>query len=280
VISLAHSYGFSNLALPLLLHGIPLILAPAPLPEIIRRATEQAGAVTLPAVPAMWRAWHDANAIPAGVRLAISAGAPLPLGLEESVFNSTGIKIHNFYGASECGGIAYDAGPKPRTDAALAGSPMPAVKLSLNEAGCLVVQGPSVGQTYLPEACDRLRDGRFQSSDLAELSDGTVYLRGRAGNQINVAGRKVSPETIERALLRHAEVRECIVFGAPSDDVSRAEIIVAVVASGLAEGELRQFLLKTLPAWQVPRRWHFVESVPTGPRGKISRAECRARFAA
>src|SRR6185436_9744218 len=38
VISLAHSYGFSNLVLPLLLHGIPLVLAGAPLPEIVRRA--------------------------------------------------------------------------------------------------------------------------------------------------------------------------------------------------------------------------------------------------
>ena len=34
VISLAHSYGFSNLVLPLLLCGIPLILVDAPLPEI------------------------------------------------------------------------------------------------------------------------------------------------------------------------------------------------------------------------------------------------------
>ena len=39
VISLAHSYGFSNLVLPLLLHGIPLILAGAPLPEIVLRAS-------------------------------------------------------------------------------------------------------------------------------------------------------------------------------------------------------------------------------------------------
>jgi long-chain acyl-CoA synthetase len=30
VISLAYSYGFSNLVLPLLLHGIPLFLAPSP----------------------------------------------------------------------------------------------------------------------------------------------------------------------------------------------------------------------------------------------------------
>ena len=79
VISLAHSYGFSNLVLPLLLHGIPLILAPAPLPEIIRRAAENEQSITLAAVPAMWRAWHEAGAIPQNVRLAISAGAPLPL---------------------------------------------------------------------------------------------------------------------------------------------------------------------------------------------------------
>ena len=64
VISMAHSYGFSNLVLPLLLHGIPLTLAPSPLPEIVRRAMETETAITLAAVPAMWRAWHEADAIP------------------------------------------------------------------------------------------------------------------------------------------------------------------------------------------------------------------------
>src|SRR6266568_6000543 len=38
VISLAHSYGFSNLVLPLLLYGVPLVLAGAPLPEAVRQA--------------------------------------------------------------------------------------------------------------------------------------------------------------------------------------------------------------------------------------------------
>src|ERR1043165_2150398 len=109
VISLAHSYGFSNLVTPLLLHGIPLILAPAPLPETVRRAAELAGHITLPAVPAMWRAWHAADAIPPNVKLAISAGAPLPLALEQEIFTGRGLKIHNFYGASECGGIGYDS---------------------------------------------------------------------------------------------------------------------------------------------------------------------------
>src|SRR4029079_19267730 len=61
VISLAHSYGFSNLVLPLLLHGIPLVLVPTPLPEAVRRTAESEPAVTLAAVPALWRAWHDAK---------------------------------------------------------------------------------------------------------------------------------------------------------------------------------------------------------------------------
>src|SRR5277367_5096100 len=169
VISLAHSYGFSNLVLPLLLHGIPLILAPAPLPEIVRRAAENEKSITLPAVPAMWRAWHAADAIPQNVRLAISAGAPLPINLEQEIFESHGLKIHNFLGASECGGIAYDASEVPRDDAALAGTPMQNVKLSLDENGCLTVRSRAVGEMYWPEKSDSLGDGIFQSGDLAEL---------------------------------------------------------------------------------------------------------------
>src|SRR5438552_1941346 len=72
VISLAHSSGFSNLVLPLLLHGIPLTLVEAPLPEIVRRAAEtERDGITLAAVPALWRTWHEAGAIPRNVRLAI-----------------------------------------------------------------------------------------------------------------------------------------------------------------------------------------------------------------
>jgi acyl-coenzyme A synthetase/AMP-(fatty) acid ligase len=278
VISLAHSYGFSNLVLPLLLHGIPLVLAPAPLPEIVRRAAEAENFITLPAVPAMWRAWHQAGAIPPNVRLAISAGAPLPISLEQEVFNSRGLKIHNFLGSSECGGIAYDSADLPRTDAALAGTPMQNVNLSVNTDGCLTVQSRAVAETYWPEKSTALAGGIFQTSDLAELRDGQVFLRGRLGDQINVAGRKVSPETIERALLAHPQVRECLVFGVPSRDAERLEIIVAVVVADIGEPALRQFLLEKLPAWQVPREWRFVETLQASPRGKISRAEWRRNF--
>jgi long-chain acyl-CoA synthetase len=280
VISLAHSYGFSNLILPLLLHGIPLILAGAPLPEIVLRAAATESDITLAAVPALWRTWHEADAIPRNVRLAISAGAPLPVSLEQSIFASRGLKVHNFYGSSECGGIAYDANSGPRMDDSCVGAPMRNVNLAVAESGCLEVRSEAVGQTYWPEASAALSDGVFRTNDLAEISDGLVYFRGRAGDQINVAGRKVSPESIEKVLVAHPGVRECVIFGVPSSDAQRGDTIVACVSANTSvSGEaLKQFLLAQLPAWQVPREWWLVESLFASSRGKLSRAEWRKRY--
>jgi acyl-CoA synthetase (AMP-forming)/AMP-acid ligase II len=279
-ISLAHSYGFSNLVLPLLLHGIPLFLVPSPLPEVLRDSAPDQPDLTLAGVPALWHAWHEARAIPRNVRLAISAGAPLPLALEQTVFETHGLKIHNFYGSSECGGIAYDATAVPRTDDACVGRPMQNVDLALEPDGTLVVRSSAVGETYWPTSSDTLGRGRFQTSDLAELQAGTVYLRGRAGDQINVAGRKVSPATIEQVLREHEAVAECLVFGVPSGNADRADLIVACVAAKRhsTAGELKQFLLRKLPGWQVPREWWFVPSLEANTRGKVSRAEWRDKF--
>ena len=280
VISLAHSYGFSNLVAPLLLHGIPLILGSAPLPEVVLKAAALVPDVTLPAVPALWRAWHDSRAIPPNVRLAISAGAPLPLALEEAIFQVTGVKVHNFYGATECGGIAYDLSDRPRTDAACAGSALQGVELATTEDGALAVRGAAVAETYWPEASPSLGGGRYLTNDIAELRDGLVFLGGRTGDQINVAGRKISPESIEQVLQTHPGVRECLVFGVPSPDVGRGEAVVACVVtrSPVTQAELRQFILSKLPAWQAPRDWWFVDSLGVNQRGKISRPAWRRKY--
>jgi long-chain acyl-CoA synthetase len=280
LISLAHSYGYSNLVLPLLLHGIPLVIARGGLPEALREAAATQAEVTIPAVPALWRAWYEARAIPGNVRLAISAGAPLPLTVERHVFKRERLKIHNFYGSSECGGIAYDASSAPRSDETCVGTPLTGVEVGLARNGCLKVSGPAVGSSYWPDAGRKLRLGVFQTNDLAEIRGGRIFLLGRAGDRINVAGRKVAPETIERVLAEHGGVRECLVFGAPCSHARRGEVVVACVAPAAeASAEaIKKFAIRHLPDWQVPRQWWFVPSLEANRRGKISRADWRKKY--
>ena len=280
VISLSHSYGFSNLVLPLLLQGIPLILAGSSLPETVRQVTSSLGDITLPSVPALWRAWYDADVLGNGIRLAISAGAPLPLALEAGVFQRCGLKIHNFYGSSECGGIAFDHSEQPRTDATLVGRPMKNVLVNTSPDGCLEVRGAAVALTYWPEPSEQLADGCFRTSDLVDLRDGQVFILGRASDQINVAGRKVYPETIERALMEHGKLRDCLVFGVPDDEAGRGDLIVAAIVAdaNVQEEDLKNALTERLASWQLPRRWWRVADLGVNRRGKVSRTALRQRF--
>ena len=273
VISLAHSYGFSNLVTPLLLEGIPLFLAESPLPGLMREvlAASPASGSALPAVPAMWRAWEQSALDFSRVRIAISAGAPLPLELERAVYERTGLKIHNFYGSSECGGIAYDSSDAPRDDAGFVGSAMRGVDLSVHEeTGCLRVESPSVGMGYLG-AENGFPAGGYLTGDLAEIRNGKVHLLGRTGDAIHVAGYKVAPRVIEDALLRVPGLRCCVVFGAPSSDPVRGEEVVAVVSGSADLAELRAALAHLPPAYQ-PRHWWPNDALAPDARGKISRA--------
>ena len=284
VISLAHSYGFANLVLPLLLHGIPLILVPDPLPETMRRtlAACASNGVTIAAVPAMWRTWIAANALSADrVKLAISAGAPLSLKLERAAFESCGVKIHNFLGASECGGIAYDRTSKPRASGSQwIGSALDGVSLGVDETGALIVKSAAAGQSYWPLPDSALKNGEFRSSDLVRLENRDVYLLGRADDVINVSGRKVHPDEIERWLSAEPGVLHAAVFGVPSAQSGRTEDIVAVVSleEGAEISSVKGALAQVLPEWKIPRRWEVNQGLLPDKRGKISRAHWKSQF--
>jgi acyl-CoA synthetase (AMP-forming)/AMP-acid ligase II len=81
-------------------------------------------------------------------------------------------------------------------------------------------------------------------------------------------------------LREHEAVAECVVFGVPSGTVDRLDLIVACVAADRTgtKDELKQFLLRKLPSWQVPREWWFVESIGGNGAGKPSRAQWRRDF--
>ncbi len=263
VISLAHSYGFSNVVLPLILHGVPMHLAPVPFPRAIEEIFHQHATLVVPAVPSMWRAWHRAGILKgAPVSLALSAGAPLSLALESEIFTASGLKIRNFYGASECGGISLDLSDKPRASADDVGTPLPGVEISTGADGRILVTSASVAQGYdSKRPDDLLGNGRYLTRDLGYVdATGAIRLSGTLGGAINVAGRKVSPAKVEAALLATGLVHRVKVTGISSSDLERFEEIAAELelTAGTTLDLLKSAACAQLQLWELPRHWKTV----------------------
>ncbi|TLD68511.1 long-chain fatty acid--CoA ligase [Phragmitibacter flavus] len=280
VISLAHSYGFSNLVLPLLLQGHPLIVASDVLPASLVRACSGKPSITLPAVPAMWRAWFRAGILDQlPIHLAITAGAPMPVELEQTIHQQHNLKIHNFLGSSECGAIAYDPSPEPRTGPSYVGHPAHNVQVTISADNCLEVQSNAVAEGYLP-AHPSLQHGKFITTDLAELHRHAIHLLGRASDTINLAGRKLDPTEIETLLLQHPDIHHCVVFGVPSRDATRCEETVAIIRTELplTQSEIAQWIGTQLPPWKRPRHYWFTQELTPNARGKTPRPLWREKW--
>lgn len=263
VISLAHSYGFSNVVLPLVLHGVPVHLAPVPFPRVIEEIFKCHPAIVVPAVPSMWRAWHRAGILEgAPIALAISAGAPLALALEADVLAGSGLKIRNFYGASECGGISFDTSDALRESADDVGTPLPGVDVGIGGDGRIMVRSSSAAACYdAPRPDDVLGNGGYLTRDLGHVdSSGRIHLTGTLGGAINVAGRKVSPAKVEAAITATGLVSRIHVHGVSSNDPERFEEIAAEVElmAGITLEALKSAASTKLQSWELPRHWEII----------------------
>lgn len=267
IIPFGHSYGLGNLVMPLLLEGIPIVCGSSPLPHILVAEFARGEATVLPAVPALFAGLVRAQADLPGLRLAITAGAPLKPELAQGFLERFRQPLHNFLGSSESGGIAYD----PKGDAGLwgraVGRPLPGVEIAFDTRGRLAVASPAVYTRGNP-----LTDngkGRVILGDAGEFNDrGELVLKGRTRPMIKVGARRLDPAEIERALLKIDEVREAWATGWNSGAEERP---AAVVASTLSAAELRAILRLRLPSWKIPRPLVVAETFPLTQRGKADR---------
>jgi len=255
-ISPAHSYGLTVTVLQTLLHGVPLHWIPEPFPAPLNAALDVHEHVFLPGIPALWRAWLQGGVALDRVELAISAGSPLTLELEHRAFDTHGLKLHNLYGTSECGAVAYDAAPALRENASLLGTLLPGV--SAEVTGTLGIQSDAVGIGYdelLPGEC--FGEGRFQTCDRVHLDGERLHFIECLGAGINVAGRKLCPDEIATKLRAATGVASIDVRGQTSRDPERCQEVVAVVGLPQAEitVEFRQRACANLAPWEIPRRW-------------------------
>ncbi|MGA3170971.1 MAG: class I adenylate-forming enzyme family protein [Chthoniobacteraceae bacterium] len=279
VIPFSHSYGFSNLITPLLCRGVPLVASEERMPRAILAGLARTGATVFPGMPVFFEKLADIAGPLDDLRLCISAGAPLPRRVGEAFAARFSRKVHTFYGSSECGGIAYDAGDEPVCEEGYVGQPMRNVEVTpLGASGQVAVRSAAVGEGYYPEPePEALGGGRFVPADLVRLGPRGLYLAGRAGDVINIAGRKLNPTEVEARLARCPGVRQVVVFGIAS--ALRNEEAVACVSGSAKADEILRYARAVLSGWQVPKDVWLVDEVPVNERGKLSRRELAKAYA-
>jgi acyl-CoA synthetase (AMP-forming)/AMP-acid ligase II len=284
VIPVSHSYGFSNLITPLLVFGVPLAMSDDRIPRAILEGLARTEATVFPATPVFFQKLGEMEKTPKlpKLRLCISAGAPLLRAGAEPFTAKFGLKIHTFYGASECGGIAYEAEETLPYEDGCVGTPMQGVKIihGSDEIGAITVHGAAVGEGYFPE-CDEaaLGGGRFVPGDLIRKAGKRMFVAGRVSDVINVAGRKLNPLEVEARLTEFPGVKQAVVFGVRSE--LRGEEPVACVAGRKIEREaLIRHCQERLSSWQIPRDLWIVDEIPSNERGKISRRAVAESYAA
>lgn len=274
VIPFSHSYGFSNLLTPLLARGLRLVVSEERLPRAILDGLAATGATVLPATPVLFQKLAELENPPklGALRLCISAGAPLAPTAAEKFSARFGLKIHTFYGASECGGIAYDAADGWEYEEGFVGKPLFGVDIACAEAtGPISVSGAAVGDGYYPESEEAvLGGGYFVPGDLVRRTPRGLYLAGRTSDVINVGGRKLNPLEIEARLAEFPGVKQAVVFGVASS-LRGEEPVACIAGEGLQREALLRFCQENLSPWQVPRDIWLVGEIPGNERGKISR---------
>jgi len=277
----SHSYGLSSLVMPALRRGCLLVVPKGASPWAPMDAARALSATVFPTVPVVLQTMASLAAPPVwpeSLRTVISAGAPLHAETAARFFAVFGRQAHVFYGASECGGIAYDR----EGGAALrgtVGTPVDGVSIVLDDDGAVAVNSAAAGLRLVPQDDGRLQDGVFRSADLAAWTPaGELALIGRADTIINVGAKKVHPAEIEDVLRAMPGVREAFVLGVPArgDERTIVRAFVACDPAAISYAAVASWCRQRLSGHKVPRSIVRLESIPKNARGKVDRAALAA----
>ncbi len=229
------------------------------------------------------------------VRLFVSGSAPLLAETFTEFEQRTGHRILERYGMTETGMNTSNPLAGERV-AGTVGLPLPGVTVRIVDAhdapcgpgriGDIQVKGDNVfgGYWRMPErnAEEFTADGFFRTGDMGEwLANGYLRIVGRAKDLIISGGLNVYPKEIEEAIDAIPGIVESAVVGVPHPDFGEAVTAVVVAAKGSAvrEADVIGRLKADIASFKVPKRVHFVESLPRNVMGKVQKNVLRDEYA-
>ena len=227
------------------------------------------------------------------LRMCMSAGEPLPVGVWNNWKDTTGIEILDTIGCTETY-HTFMANRPGEVRPGSSGKPIGGydVRLVDNEGqdvsagvvGNLMVRGESTALFYLHQS-EKTRytfrgEWMFTGDQYLRDKDGFYWHQGRADDMLKVGGLWVSPTEIEEVLKEHVSVADCAVVG-HYDNVGllkpKAFVCLQddVVPSDDLLGQLLKICAKKLDAHKRPRWLEFIGNLPRTATGKLQRFRLR-----
>jgi 2-aminobenzoate-CoA ligase len=290
---LAFTFGLGQSVIFPLRAGAATFLMEQPSPAGILAAVERHRITVLATAPTAYRAMiPDLPAAQvASLRACVSAGETLQKATWEAVHEASGIRLIDGIGSTEmlhifiaAAGRDIRPGSTGRAVAGYAaevqdpdGRPVPA-----GELGRLAVKGPT-GCRYLrgDRQSNYVRDGWNITGDVyARDADGYFSYQARADDMIISSGYNIAGPEVEEALLRHPDVAEAAVVGAPDEERGMIVKAVVVLRPGADLGTepaktLQDFVKGQIAPYKYPRVIEFADALPRTATGKLQRFRVR-----
>lgn len=304
VLPLAFDYGQSQL-LSTWAAGGQAIAFDYLLPRDVVRAVGRHDVTVLAGVPPLWlqlveQEWGEAAG---SLRTLTNSGGHLP---EPAVRRLRALfpqaRLHLMYGLTE-------AFRSTSLDPALAdlhpesvGTAIPFAEVMVvrpdgdeaapGEEGELVHAGPLVAQGYWNDPTKTAKRYRpapefsryggaavWSGDTVVKSEDGRLRFVGRADTMIKTSGNRLSPTEIEEAALASGATSQALAIGVPDPRLGQAILLIAVGRGADAEARLRAYFARELPAFMMPARIDWRDSLPLSPNGKIDRAALEKELA-
>jgi len=224
------------------------------------------------------------------LRLAQSAGEPLPRQTIVEFEKRFGIRIIDALGSSELNYWVSTRADTPFEKLGSTGLPVPGYEVKIidpetgeevdcGEVGVMYTRGPMGFQYWnKPEKQKSLIVNGWSNTELFFKKDeeGYLWYVSRSDDMIITSGYKISPHEVENAILTHPAVQEVAVI--PKPDEVRGSIIKAFIV--LKEGyepnddlarNIQEHVKQVIEPYKYPREIEFLNELPKTVTGKIQR---------
>jgi acyl-coenzyme A synthetase/AMP-(fatty) acid ligase len=223
------------------------------------------------------------------LRYLTQAGGPMTPALTMKIMGAMPhIKIFIMYGQTEASArLSYLRPDMLLKKIGSIGTAIPGVTLTVKDeeghvcapgvTGEIVAAGDNIMKGYWnqPQATSEvLKDDGLHTGDLAKIDeDGYLYIVSRKSDMIKSGAHRISPKEIEEILAEHEDVVETAVVGIPDEILGEAITAVVVLKSDsrVTAKDIMRHCRSNLPAFKIPKKIEFRDSIPKTASGKIKR---------